>query len=134
MDDNMVQVLYVKPDKLPEIIEIKNELSKYQELVGGWVEEAYLFEDPDVVLLCNEEGKINNLQFNRDIGYDIIAGPFLVVGINPETERWDSLSREQILKYKERFNEKSIHNTYDKLYKLVTNQKINHLKDYKMER
>jgi len=37
----------------------------------------YIFQnDPDVVIICNEEGKINGMKLNRYIGHDIIAGPF----------------------------------------------------------
>ena len=55
------------------------------------------------------------MQFNRDIGRDIIAGPFLILGIDDENEDFKSLNDNQILKYKKRFDEKSIIDTENRI-------------------
>lgn len=71
MTDDKIKCLLVEPNKLPKEIEIKKELEEYQRLVGGWIEEVYLPFDDDIVIICNEEGKINGMELNRDIGHDI---------------------------------------------------------------
>ena len=109
-----LKCLYVKENSLPEEIEIPNNLSSKQELVDGYIEYVYLTDDENVVLICNEEGKINGMGPNRDIGHDIIFGPFLIVGETSEDGEDRSLSEEQISKYKERFNQKSIEETMAK--------------------
>ena len=108
-----IKGLLVEPYKLPKEIEIDNTLEAKQELVGGLIEEVHIHGDDEVALICNEEGKIYDLPYNRDIGYDIIAGPFLIVGI--DRENYKSLSEKQILKYKMRFDENSIIQTENKL-------------------
>ena len=76
--------LLVAENKLPEVVEIPDTLKSLQELVGGYIEYCYMPEHEDVVLICNEEGKINGMGPNRDIGHDIIFGPFFVIGDNPD--------------------------------------------------
>ena len=105
-----IKGLLVEPYKLPKEIEIENTLDNLQSLVDGYIECVYLQNDNDVVLICNDEGKINNMTLNRDIGYDIIAGPFLIVGIDYENADFKSLTEEQILKYKIKFDKNSIIN------------------------
>ena len=95
-----IKCLLVEPNKLPQEIEINKELKEYQKLVGGLIECAYLQNDDSVVLICNDEGKVNNMELNRDIGYDIIAGPFLIVGDDYDNADFKSLSLDQIEKYK----------------------------------
>lgn len=63
-----------------------------------------------MALICNDEGKIFRLPFNREIDYDVICGNFIIVGDNGSGEDL-SLTDEQINKYKERFGKKSIRKT-----------------------
>lgn len=81
-----------------------------------------LLDDDSVVLICNEEGKINGSKYNRDIGYDIIAGTFIIVRENPDDGEDRSLTDEQIEKYKERFNEESIEKTNQKILSIKMHQ------------
>lgn len=117
-----IRVLYVEPYKVPTEMIIKNNLSEKRNLVKGDIEYSYMSDDYNVALICNEEGKINGMPMNRDIGHDIIFGPFLIVGDNNSGED-RSLSKEQINKYKEHFNELSILKTYDKVQKIINNKK-----------
>ena len=110
--------LLVAENKLPEVVEIPDTLKSQQELVGGYIEYCYMPEHEDVVLICNEEGKINGMGPNRDIGHDIIFGPFFVIGDNPDIGANISLTDEQISKWSKIFDEKSIEKTYEKLTKL----------------
>ena len=115
-----IKGLLVRPNELPEEIEIENTLEAKQKIVGGYIEQAYLPNDDSVVLICNEEGKIYGMPLNRYIGHDIIAGPFLIVGDDYENGEYISLTDEQIKKYKEVFNEKSIEETNRVIDKILT--------------
>ncbi len=118
-----IKGLLVEPYKLPNEIEIENTLDNLQKLVDGYIECVYLPKDNDVILICNDEGKINNMPLNRDIGYDIIAGPFLIVGNDYENADFKSLTDEQILKYKIRFDRNSIKETENKIMSILLNSK-----------
>ena len=111
--------LLVKPNRLPEEITFDNTLEKKQELVDGYIEYAYSDDFPDVAFICNEEGKINGLPYNRDIGHDIIAGNFVIISSNVEDGEDRSLSDAQIEKYKNIFNEKSIEDTNIKITNIL---------------
>lgn len=123
-----IKGLLVEPYKLPKEIEINNTLEEKQHLVGGYIECVYPTNDDSVVFICNEEGKMNGLPLNRDIGYDIIAGTFLIVGDDYENGDFKSLTEEQILKYKIRFDENSIKQTENKILSILLNKNKN--KDY----
>ena len=103
-----IKCLLVEPYKLPKEIEIENTLEAKQHLVGGYIECVYLPNDNSVVLICNEEGKINGMRLNRDIGHDFISGPFLIVGDDYDKGNFKSLTDDQLLRYKVRFDENSI--------------------------
>ena len=75
-------------------------------------------EIEDAVIICNEEGKINGMGPNREVGRDIIFGPFLIVGDDANIGDNLSLTDEQITKFKDMFNEKSIEMTYEKIVKI----------------
>ena len=111
--------LLVKPNKLPEEITFKNTLETKQELVDGYIEYAYSDDFPDVAFICNEEGKINGLPYNRDIGHDIIAGNFIIISSDVENGEDKSLSDKQIEKYKKIFNDKSIEDTNIKITNII---------------
>ena len=118
-----IKGLLVEPYKLPKEVEIENTLEKLQSLVDGYIECVYLPKDSDVILICNDEGKINNMPLNRDIGFDIIAGPFFIVGNDYENADFKSLTEEQILKYKIRFDKNSIKETENKIMSILLNSK-----------
>ena len=119
-----IRCLLVEPYELPREIEINNTLEAKQELVGGYIECTYLPNDSDVVIICNEEGKINGMKLNRYIGHDIIAGPFLIVGDDYENGDFKSLTDEQILKYKMKFDKNSIVLTENKINEILLKKQI----------
>ena len=102
-----MQVLLVKPYQYPERTTIPSGLESLQQLVGGFIEVVYPFDDP-VAIVCNAEGKINGLPPNRALYdeagnvADVIAGNFLVVGLGEED--FTSLSDELMQKYEKRFH------------------------------
>ena len=120
----MIKGLLVKPYELPEEIEFENTLEAKQHLVDGYIECTYLPNDPEVVIICNEEGKINGMKLNRYIGHDIIAGPFLIVGDDYENGDFKSLTDEQILKYKMKFDKNSIVLTENKINEILLKKQI----------
>lgn len=101
-----IQVVLCEPGKKARVTTIKNDLSALQKMVDGYIEAIYPFEDP-VAIVCNEEGKLNGCELNRSLRdeegkiYDIIAGPFLVVGLGEED--FASLSTEHQEKYSKLF-------------------------------
>ena len=101
-----ITVLVVEPQKRPYIKEIDDSIESLQNEVSGWIEIVYPFED-EVGLICNEEGKINELPLNRALVdnegevIDIISGTFLIAGLTEDNI--GSLSPELIQKFSERF-------------------------------
>ena len=59
------------------------------------------------------------MKLNRDIGYDIIAGPFIILGDDYENGDFKSLTDNQILKYKMIFDKNSIIKTADKINSIL---------------
>ena len=104
-----MQVVIVEPQKKPEVREIGNSLEAMQQVVGGFIEALYPFDEP-VALICNEEGKLMDLPPNRalrdDTGevYDIISGTFFLCSAPPDSEHFESLTGQQVKTYLERFS------------------------------
>ena len=108
--DLMLRVLLVEVGKDPHVVEIPHKLEELQKLVEGPIETVCYFEDdPDVVLVCNEEGKITGLPLNRKIIskkgelQDLIAGSFFLCYAPPFAEDFESLPGDLIQKYSEKF-------------------------------
>ena len=82
-----MNVLVVEPGFLPYEKEIPDSLSSddhlraLQEIVGGYIEAIYPYEE-EVAIVCNEEGLINGLPFNRSVpgGYGGVFGTFFICG------------------------------------------------------
>lgn len=104
-----MKILVVKPLEEPIEAEIDGSLESMQKIVGGLIQAIYPFEENDIALVCNDEGKINGLPLNRAIKdkdgeiYDIIAGTFFLCSAPADSDNFESLSEEKIQKYKERF-------------------------------
>lgn len=56
-----------------------NTLEAFQEAVGGYIEAVTLCSD--LVLICNEEGRIRGLPYNTTIAGCQFYGPVLAVGV-----------------------------------------------------
>jgi len=102
LPEKQIRVLIVKPLESPQETVIPNTLEAKQKIVDGLIEAIYPFEDT-VALICNEEGKLIGLPLNRQVGQDIIAGNFIVCGIDDRNASFSSLSNEQMKKYKAMF-------------------------------
>ena len=103
-----MRVIVVEPRKKPMVQDIGSDLESMQKIVGGPIQAVYPFDEP-VALICNEEGKLLNLPLNRalrdDEGnvYDIISGTFFVCAAPPDSDRFTSLTDQQVKTYMERF-------------------------------
>ncbi len=96
-----MKVLIIEPEKVPHEENIDNGLEAMQNIVGGYIQATYPYDDP-VALVCNEEGKLTGLPLNRKIeDYDIIAGTFFICGLS--RDNFDSLSPDLMEKYKNKF-------------------------------
>lgn len=77
-----MKVLYKAPGCPPEPRDIPNTLEELQTAVGGYIETVTIASD--VVLVCNEEGRLRGLEPNcRLFGVDFV-GPILIVGRNDD--------------------------------------------------
>ena len=104
-----MNVVLIEPGKKARIGVIGDSLSDMQEYVEGLIQAIYPFDDPDVALICNDEGKINGLELNRALYdedgkiYDIIAGKCFICGCGEEN--FTSLTAEQMETYKRQFEQ-----------------------------
>lgn len=109
-EENKITVLIVEPMKVPKIVEIPETLESMQSIVDGRIQEIMPFDD-EVALVCNEEGKLNELPLNRAIYnddgqmIDIISGKFFICSAPFTSEKFESLSKEQQEKYTTKFKD-----------------------------
>lgn len=83
-----MNVLVVEPGCLPyekEILDSADHLEQMQAIVGGLIEPIYPYHE-EVAIVCNEEGLINGLPFNRSVpgGYGGVFGTFFICGLGEE--------------------------------------------------
>jgi hypothetical protein len=73
-----MKIVIVEPNKDPYVAMINNKLEEFQAIVDGWIETVSF--TGELLIICNEEGKIRNLPVNRELGWDKICGTFFVIG------------------------------------------------------
>lgn len=105
-----MKILIIEPHREPYETDINLQLKTMQTLVGGYIQILYPFsEDPEIALICNDEGKLMGLPLNRPLFdedgmiYDIIAGTFFLCRAPADSESFMGLEEEQIIKYKHYF-------------------------------
>lgn len=124
-----INAIIVEPNLPAKPIRIKNDVCHKKQLVGGRLEYTYLEDCNDVVIICNKDCKLLGLPINRNIGHDIIAGSFLIVGDDPEIGEDRSLTDEQLEKYMKVFDKSSIDRTNQIINKILIKNNVN---DYQM--
>lgn len=114
-----MKILVIEPLKEPYTKEINDSLESMQKIVDGLIQAIYPFDRPEIALICNEEGKLNHLPLNRALFdkdgniVDIVAGTFFLCSAPADSENFESLTDEQIEKYKKRFEALEIYiNTF----------------------
>ena len=109
METNKIKVILVEPGKKAVITEIEDSLESMQSVVGGLIEETMPFSD-DVALICNEEGKLINLQPNRAFTedgqkiVDIIFGTFFIAYTPLDSEKFLGMPDDLAEKYEKLLN------------------------------
>lgn len=101
-----IRVLVVEPNKEPRVEFIENTLEAKQAIVGGYIEMLRPFvHNDDVVIICNEEGKLLGLEKNKVVRlpdgtlFDIIVGTAILVRAPIDSDDFASLTDEQIEKW-----------------------------------
>lgn len=102
-----MKVIICRVGKLAEVAEIDGSLESMQEIVDGYIEPFYPFDD-EIALIVNGEGKINGMKPNRSVKVDgeivdVCFGDFLIVGSRAYDEDFSSLTDDEISKYLEMF-------------------------------
>jgi len=111
MKEHEIKVVMCQPGKKAFITNINTSLESLQSTVGGLIEPYYL--DENIVLWCNDEGKIRNLPLNRAILdeegkiIEVIAGTFFIAkddgSEDEDSDGFTDLSDDEANQYLERY-------------------------------
>ena len=110
-----MKILVVEPLKAPYVKEIRGDLKSMQAIVGGLIEAIYPFDDPEIALICNDEGKILGLPYNRALRdedgriYDVVAGTFFLCRAPADSENLVGLTEGQVKFCMGRFKQPEIY-------------------------
>ena len=109
-----MKVIIVKPFTNPYVANIKGDLESMQKIVGGYIEAVCPFDDEEIALVCNEEGKINGLMPNRFLldrnnGIcDFICGDFFLCYAPADSENFESMPENLIDQYVTKFSARGV--------------------------
>ena len=107
-----MKVIVVKPFNQPYVKEIIGDLRSMQRIVKGYIEIMFPFDDMEVALICNEEGKLEGLTPNRFIldrntgVCDFICGDFFLCYAPEDSDELQSMPDNLIQKYIDKFSMK----------------------------
>ena len=73
--------------KNPKVQDITNDLETLKTLVGGYIEVVRM--EDNILLICNEEGKLQGLLPNFSTGYDVIVGTAVFVSFDGKEDFTD---------------------------------------------
>lgn len=80
MKENQILVMVKKPGEQPAVEPFfDNTLEAFQEAVGGYIETVTLADD--VVIICNEEGRLMGLPYNVTVGRIDFVGTIVIAGV-----------------------------------------------------
>lgn len=96
-----MKIVVKNVNELPEVRRINGELKEMQDIVGGYIEAFHV--SPNILCVCNEEGKIQNLPVNFNFNKDYICGNVFFVAEGEED--FESLNSQQIAFLMDVFNE-----------------------------
>lgn len=77
-----IKALLKKPGEVAKPVMVANDLSAFQGLVGGYIE-TWSFST-DLVVICDEEGKLKGKPYNVSLLGEDFVGPILLVGVDGE--------------------------------------------------
>ena len=82
MKKDTIRVLRKRPGEPWNLGLIQNDLESLQHFVDGYIETVTITSD--LVLICNEEGRIRNMEYNTNILNLPIYGPIIIAGVNKD--------------------------------------------------
>ena len=97
----MISALIKRPGEIPRHVNVSNSLEALQKNVGGYIETVTLnspLTHRNLVLICDEEGRLKGKPYNCNIfGIDFV-GEILIVGQDGEEfadlpMTWDGMKR-----------------------------------------
>ena len=112
-----LKIVLKKVGEEPKIMNVENTLEAKQKLVNGWIEVVSVTDD--ILLVCNEEGKLENLPPNLLFDYDYIAGDCFFIGDDYDNADFISLTDEQLEEVKEICKKRKINDFLDLLGKEI---------------
>lgn len=77
-----IRVLSKRPGQPPRSVWMANSLENFQTAVGGYIETVTLAED--LVIICNEEGRLMGLPYNCTICGVSFVGDIILAGVKGE--------------------------------------------------
>lgn len=91
-------VVMKEPGKDPKVTTIKNDLEGIQKAVKGFFEVVRFYDDSDIVIVCNDNGKFEGMPYNFTFYGDNIVGPVFFCGekMGPDGGEFCSLKADQI--------------------------------------
>lgn len=98
-----MKVLMVEPGIAPYEKELEGLKQMQAAVGGGLIEPIYPYQEK-VAIVCNEEGILRGMDFNRSVpgGYGGVFGPFFICGLTDDD--FCSLTPEQMEKFKKEFH------------------------------
>lgn len=77
-----ISVLIKEVGKVPKHVNISDSLESLQKTVGGYIETVFLARD--MVVICNEEGRLRELPVNCNIRGIEFCGTVIIAGVDGE--------------------------------------------------
>jgi len=75
-----ISVLIKRPGEIPRHVNVSNSLEALQKNVGGYIEAVTIMED--VVVICNEEGRLKGLPYCCTIAGHDFVGDIIMAGVD----------------------------------------------------
>lgn len=76
-----MKVMIIEPNRPPYVQDIENSLKAMQDIVGGYIQ---VVPFNHLVIVCNEEGLINGMEYNRSVGGYDLFGTFFICDTDGE--------------------------------------------------
>lgn len=93
-----MKVIIKEVGKAPQVTDVENTLEALQKVVGGYIEVIGL--GGNLLMICDEEGKLKGKPYNFDLGRDLIVGNVLFVQSDGEDfTDIDEANAETVLKF-----------------------------------
>lgn len=92
----MIRAMVKEPGKPAEVKHIEDTLESYQQIVGGYLYPVRM--GAGILMVCNKEGKMMELEANMFWHGDVIVGS--IIFVKDDGEKFGSLDKKQIEKLK----------------------------------